>query len=341
MQIYNPTVLKVLPYESVGPQEERYQTIALKGTFEIIPGEALRLIEDPEKIEDLIFADEYYGEPNMSSIKKPNDLAYFKPNSDIFIKGIAHSKGNKPITSWPVTAKIGDLEASLEVSGPRQWVYQKETKKWSLTDSEPCTEVELRYEAASGGSWEDGEDSDLSGLNPIGIGCCKKSLLDEDEPIVAPQILGIGEDIPELGETVTSKGFGTITPSWDQRLHYGGTYDQDWIDDQHPLPPHDFKYEFFNAAHPDLIYSGYLKGGEKVSLDGFLSEGSLDFMLPVADVELEIIFQKVPGYNVKPMLDTLFIDVESMKAYLTWRVFLPIMESTHGLNIAINIMNHE
>jgi len=267
MQIYNPTVLKVLPYESVGPQKERYQTIALKGTFKIIPGKVLRLIEDSEKIEDLIFADEYYGEPNMSSIKRPNDLAYFKPNTDIFVSGIARSKENER--------------------------------------------------------------------------CCKKSLLNEDKPVVAPQILGIGEEVPELGKTVAPKGFGAITPSWDQRLQHGGTYDQDWIDTQHPLPPHDFKYDFFNAAHPDLIYSGYLQGGEKVSLDGFLVKGNLDFELPEADIQVEVIFQNLSGYNVKANLDTLFIDVESMMAYLTWRVFLPITESTYGLNIAINIMNHE
>ena len=335
MQIYNPAALKALAYESVGSKEERYQTITLKGTFEIIPGEALSLIEEPNEIMDLTFTDEYYGESDDSSIMAPSDLAYFKPNADI-INGIARSKENEPLTKWPVNVKIGNLEATLEVSGPRKWVYQKETKKWSLTDPESCNEVELRYEAASGGSWGDEEEGGLSGFNPVGRGCCKKNLLDESEPILAPQILGIGEDIPKLGETVEPKGFGAITPSWDYRLQYAGTYDQAWIDNRHPLPPDDFKYDFFNVAHPDLIYPGYLQGGELVSLDGFSHEGSLEFRLPKFKVELDVIFQGSPGSSLIAELDTLLIDVEAMRAYLTWRAFLPIVEPAYGLNIHMN-----
>ncbi|QIO08920.1 DUF2169 family type VI secretion system accessory protein [Acinetobacter lanii] len=46
-------------------------------------------------------------------------------------------------------------------------------------------------------------------------------------------------------------GFGFIGRSWLPRIAYAGTYDQKWLDEQHPYPPFDMDYRYWNGAPED------------------------------------------------------------------------------------------
>ena len=120
-------------------------------------------------------------------------------------------------------------------------------------------------------------------------------------------------------------GFAPLPPSWIQRRQYVGTYDQEWEDKRHPLSPEDFKFDFYNAAHPDLVYGGYLKGDEDVELEGFSPSGTISFSLP--DYDLGAVLTDQGDYSFAGIgeLDTLQIDVDAMKAYLVWRVTVPLL----------------
>ncbi|WP_319518211.1 DUF2169 domain-containing protein [uncultured Martelella sp.] len=62
------------------------------------------------------------------------------------------------------------------------------------------------------------------------------------------------------------QGFAPVTPVWRFRQQYAGTYDESWLETRHPFLPFDFDYRFYNCAHPDMIFSPFLKGGERVEL---------------------------------------------------------------------------
>lgn len=144
--------------------------------------------------------------------------------------------------------------------------------------------------------------------------------MDKKATFLAPQILGKNQTIAPLGSYSPEVGFGPIPPSWGQRLPHAGTYDKEWEDTRHPLSPVDFKYDFYNVAHPSLIYDGYLKGGETVSLAGLSHSGEVTFTLP--EYEINAGFTDVQGVSFRGTgrLDTLHIDVDEMKAHLVWRV---------------------
>ena len=316
MEIINHTPFKVLPFESITAQGTAFYTIVMRATFNITEDGMFKLAGDQEGV---LVADEYYAETASSSLHKPNDLAPIKMNTDIYVTGSAKSEKGAQLESWQVNVQVGELSKSLTVFGSREWLYNK-ADGWILSSPETCSEVKLRYELASGGSWGDEDDGEDSDMNPIGRGCCNPDLLNKEETFLAPQILAVGEDVPALGEFLTAKGFGPIPPSWEQRLVYAGTYDSEWEENQHPLPPKDFQYDFYSAAHPDLIYSGYLKGNENVSLEGLTSAGKLTYKLPGYSISAEFTDRKDNMFGGTGRLDTLHIDVDEMKMYLVWRV---------------------
>lgn len=49
----------------------------------------------------------------------------------------------------------------------------------------------------------------------------------------------------------TPAGFGFVGRSWLPRISYAGTYDQKWLDEQHPYPPFDMDYRYWNGAPED------------------------------------------------------------------------------------------
>ena len=321
MDFINQTPFQPLPFESIDLEGEPFFTIAVRGTFKIVNGEALRPLPEQEEV---IYADTYYGDTSKSSLHWPNDLAPFKPNADIHVIGTARAAKQEPATSWKVKVNVGKLSSAIEVHGPRKWFYDN-AGGWMLTEPLPCTEVDLRYELASGGTWGDAEEGDFSETNPLGRGCCNLKKLDKADTFLAPQILAVGQSIPPLGDTYPAAGFAPLPPSWIQRRQHAGTYDQEWEDNRHPLSPEDFKFDFYNAAHPDLIYPGYLKGDEKVELEGLLASGTLSFSLP--DYDLGAVLTDKGDYSFGGIgeLDTLQIDVEGMKVYLVWRVTVPLL----------------
>lgn len=339
MEIYNSTSFRCMPFQSKDAHGAGHFTLVLRGAFEIIDGEVLSPLleeeDDHETQRDIIVADTYYGDTATSSLHWPNDLAYFKPNADIHILGAARSEGEELLTSWKVKAKIGNLVSELEVTGRREWIYHEKSQSWILTDPEPCVMVPLRYELASGGTWGDAENGGVSEWNPIGRGCCSILELDKEQSIPAPQILCVGEEVPKLGETTPPQGFAPIPPAWRQRLQHAGTYDEEWENHQHPLPPHDFKYDFYNAAHPNLIYDGFLEGGEKVELEGVQHSGKVSFNIPKYNIMVELVEKSGFSRNVNVEMDTLQIDVEAKRAYIIWRVFVPYREGFIGANIEL------
>src|SRR5690625_5122099 len=74
--------------------------------------------------------------------------------------------------------------------------------------------------------------------------------------------------------------FGFRAPNWQPRAGFAGTYDQHWQERRAPYLPDDYNSRFCNAAHPDLIYPGYLQGGEPVEITNMHPEGKLKFTLP-------------------------------------------------------------
>ena len=110
---------------------------------------------------------------------------------------------------------------------------------------------------------------------------------------------------------------GAIEGFWDQRLKFAGTYDSEWIENQFPLLPINFKLRFFNSAHPDLIANGFLEGGQTVILTNLSKRGVLTFNLPKLTVNLMFRLGENRSFQ-KANLWTVLFEPDLDRFYMVW-----------------------
>ena len=116
--------------------------------------------EQPELYGDLQL---YEGsDPSVSSAKLDSDYKPFKKRVDVFVVGNAMAPHGIPTETFDVSVRIGGVERSLRIVGPRfvSWRKQKKGSKKKrppfvpplISEPEPIRTVPLRFEYAFGGT---------------------------------------------------------------------------------------------------------------------------------------------------------------------------------------------
>lgn len=280
-------------------------------------------------------ADQYHGEPGKSSLRMENNLAPYKPRSDIHLEAVAHAPGGQPRLEWRVSVEFGQIRKEITVTGPRFW--RKGVAGWELSDPVPVPQVPIRYEGSYGGSWNRDGKSDAFLFNPVGAGFVNSNVLDETKPVPAPTILPAEAPVPAMNKEIKVEGFGPIAPSWQPRLKHAGTFNALWEKTRWPDLPEDFKFDFYNSAHPDLIYPGFLKGNESARLKNLTPSGELTFSLP--DYLVGMLYRFEDGQLVPaPLnLDSVHLDLPAMRAYLVWRGLYPVHKPMRVLEARLRL----
>lgn len=184
--------------------------------------------------------------------------------------------------------------------------------------------------------------------NPVGTGYSEAWFIDAVKPkrIRAPQL-----ELPSSPITaqrwlaslrakdsteLQPVGFGPIGKAWLPRRSLAGTFDERWLREQHPNLPRDFRFEYWNCAHP-AMQAPHLKGDETIVLLNLLPAGTPGSNVnPQGDTEVHI---RLPGHL--PMgwvygggalkfaaflLDTVLLDLSGNTApqvTLVWRATVP------------------
>lgn len=324
IQVENHTPFPLLAFEKYGRYGILFDVIALRMTFRLKNGHYADLAD---RQEGLVMADEYYGDPETSSLKCETDLVLYKKNTDIHITGSARPTGY-PQTEWSAGIRVGDFSKRLNLSGPQYWRY--ENQHWRLTPPERTGAVPLRYELAYGGVWRSGElPAQSFSANPVGCGYYPDiSRLDTEQQYVAPQITRYrkSEDsISLIDTTYAPQGTGPMSRWWQHRLRYAGTYDETWRKSCYPFLPDDFDECFYNSAHPELTQPGHLSGNEGIVLEGLLPDASR-VVTGLPGYQPVFVLKDSNGHHHTrlPLADTLIISLDERLIYLTWRLTLPV-----------------
>lgn len=295
------------------PNEKGVDTlyIIVKATFNI--GRKWTLAdEQPPPVE----ADEYREEPGESSLTHASDYHLGKPASDIVVLGDACAPEGKPVKQLDVDLKVGSIGKSVRVYGDRQW------RDGRVTGPEPFERMPLIYERAFGGTrLVDDQVAEADTRNPVGTGFAGGRDAGEMDGVALPNLEHPEYPIGSVGDTPPPAGFGAIAPNWRPRMDYAGTYDEAWQKQRAPYLPDDFDSRFFNTAHPDLVYPGYLQGGEPVRIDRMHPGGPLSFRLPAVKLSTRIDIAgrvETPAFN----LETLLLEPGDLRVGLTWRAAL-------------------
>jgi len=311
------------------PNEQGIDTLYLmvKASFKM--GQQWTLIEEQTPP---IEADEYWGEPNESSIKYASDFHIGKPVSDIIMIGNACSPNAEPVQQLDVNLEVGQVNKTVRVFGDRVW------KNGQITAAEHFQTMPLMYEKAFGGSHiVDENEHLLEDKNPVGSGFAGKRSLSEMDDISLPNLEDPAMLIKQHTDQPEPACFAFSSPTWKPRVDFVGTYDETWQMQRAPYLPEDFNRRFFNAAHSNLIYPGYLQGGVAVHITNMHPSGNLQFNLPHVKLVSTVNMDK-KEYRPEFNLETLIIEPNKLQLDMVWRTSVACDKKVlkvHAIDISI------
>ncbi|MDI6755426.1 MAG: DUF2169 domain-containing protein, partial [Thermodesulfobacteriota bacterium] len=204
-----------------------------------------------------------------------------------------------------------------------------------VSTPQPFKVMDLTYERAFGGI--DKEGGDYCRENLVGRGFIAKTSKKVPDRTLLPNLEDPFHLIKSYKDHPQPVGFGFYGRAWMPRAAYLGTYDDKWRQTRSPAPPEDFRFDFYNAAPPDLQVAGYLKGNEEVELVNLTPEGTLRFQLPgiLLTCTVTRLFEQPENDDrtsgveeVTLHLDTLCLLPDEKRFYQVWRGCLAISDLT-------------
>ncbi|MDK9354891.1 DUF2169 domain-containing protein [Lelliottia sp. V106_10] len=132
-------------------------------------------------------------------------------------------------------------------------------------------------------------------------------------------------------------GFGVIGRTWWPRLAMAGTYDQAWLETQHPALPNDFDFGYWNCASRDQQIP-HPPQGITLTLNGLHPDGDITFALPANQAVILLRMQTGEWVPQLMWVDTLHIDTRELTVAQTWRYLLPshsavrVMEARYSIS---------
>lgn len=296
---------------AIFPNEDGVDTlyIMVKATFVIGAQWTLAKAQTP-----LQQGDEYWTEPAKSSLRISSDYHIGKPATDILMVGAACSPGQRPVRQMDVGLQVGSLSKVVRVFGDRVW------SQGQITQPEPFVSMPLIYERAFGGQdvIEAGKLSDVEVKNPVGCGFVGRKSPPEIQGMALPNLESPDHLIRDYRDKPEPACFAPIAPNWQPRASFAGTYDDIWQQTRAPFLPDDYNPRFMNVAPADLIYPGYLQGGEAVRIIGMHPTGDLGFTLPYVNLANKVI---IAGQErATPfVMETLLLDPNQRQLSMVWR----------------------
>ena len=275
MEILNETPFEVEAIPCMGPENKTVLTIIVKGTFDMIPETPA---ESASEQIPVAFGDEYYHEAEGGSVKFESDVAPFKPRADIVLVGHAYAPKGTLKRAVDTSLRVGQVRKTIRVYGDRQWQLLSRLLPASPSEPQPFSNMDLVYERAFGGI--DKEGGGFCEQNLVGCGFFEKKSAKDLDGAPLPNLEDPNNLIRSWKDHPNPVGFGFYGRAWMPRRGFLGTYDDKWRKERSPDPPEDFRFEYYNGAHPDLQVNGFLKGDEEVELVNVTPEEEIGFRLP-------------------------------------------------------------
>lgn len=295
--------------------------IIVKATFNI--GAQWTLVEEqPLPVEE----DIYWAEPDNSSIKYASDYHTGKLATDIIVLGHACSPQGQAVTELDVGVSIGQVSKEIRVYGDRVW------QEGRISSPKPFQTMPMVYEKAFGGTHIVDQKIQASCMhNPLGCGFAGKRSVSEMNGMPLPNLEDPKQLIRQHTDQPVPACMAYVAASWQPRSNYVGTYDQSWQTQRAPYLPEDFDKQFFSMAHKDLIYPGFIQGGETVNITNMNPTGGLNFTLPHIKLASNVnINNRVesPAFQ----METLILEPNLLQLSMVWKAQLVCDKETLKIN---------
>jgi hypothetical protein len=314
----------------VSDEEGRPLLVPLvQATYEIVSGRSLVLAD--QQPPPSLTGERWDSRAEVSSYKVEPAYAFIKPATDVVL--VAHAQDPvRPVPELQVTFRVGPVGKVLRVVGDRFWV--RSAGATGATRPLPFTRLPLSYERAFGGwdpSHPDPAHHTFEPRNPVGMGF-RASGSRFEEGVQLPNIEDPGDPVRRWGQVVSPAGVGFLSPDWQPRAAFAGTYDEAWTKDRMPLLPKNFDRRFFNAASPGLMAPGYLRGDEPVLVENASPHGRLSFRLPgISPPRCRVELAMREDAELELRLDTVLVDADADRVHLLYRAHVALRDGPHDV----------
>jgi hypothetical protein len=319
--------------------------VLVKRTYDVIPyHEAQRA----ERQLPLRLVDEYWddGDPETCTVRLENDVAPYKPATDVVVLGKAYPPRGKPSPEVKVSVQIGAHRKTIQVLGDRRCVFRS-GKIPGFTEPEPFTEMELRYERAYGGADlksnpemplyyprnTHGRGFALRNVREVIEGLPLPNLEDPDDLLTPERV--VLETPRRWNAQPLPQGLGWFQRTWYPRSSFVGSV-PGFVDLEVPMREEtlglvpkqqmilarrfklpSFDVRFNNGASIGLAVP-FLTGGEPVKLRHLTTDGTLEFRLPFERPRLALDLGDGPQ-DLPVVLHTVQIRPDESLLELVWR----------------------
>lgn len=323
MHIVNRTPFVAATVLALGADAAETLAVIIKATYDL-RGPRPRPCEEQAPIQ---VADEYGGDPAASSLRYASDRPLHKPATDVLLVGSAYAD-RSGCRTVDVQLRVGPVAKTVRVFGDRHWL--KSLGSTFPSDPARFERVPLVFERAFGGV--DETTGDRVAANPAGVGFRGRHSRKPVERTALPNLEDPRAPIRSPTDRPTPAGFGFIAPHWEPRAQLSGTFDARWLERHAPLLPLDYDPRFQQAAPADQVCAPYLRGGEPVEVRNASPHGRLAFALPAPRITVEL--QIAGDAEALPVnLDTVVIDGDRERLFLTWRGSRAVHGQVHELEV--------
>lgn len=279
-----------------------------------------------------------------SEVLAETDLIPYKIYPDVIVAGKAYTPNEKRAYHLDCSVRVGPLQKMVRVFGNRvaEW---KTLKGLVISDPEPFTEMELGYKNAYGGIAKSKDGTVYSYYpNPIGKGFHLKGgiedvseikvphLEDPDSPVTADSLVLSHSD--RWKEAPRPVSFGYTRRNFFPRYTYAGIlpemlegaadeYKKLQGDTSGEMIPPKLDFRVYQGASEGL-WGADLRGNEQVQLTFFDKEDpNFTFVLPGDIPRMSVDIGK-GNEELKPVIHTVFINMEKKSMYMLWRGYIEI-----------------
>ena len=330
-----------------GLAEERQTifSVLVKRSYRIAHREPLVPLDE---VAPLQRGDVYHdpGNPESCTILQEDELAPYKPATDVVVIGQAHAPRGQPAHAMTVGIEVAGQQKLLRVTGDRVAQYRSRLAP-AVSEPVPFLTMPLRYERAYGGvdAVSRPDKPFYYPRNPLGRGVAVVNVAEAIDGLRLPNIEDpedlltaeriVLEDESAWNRQPLAQGLGWFQKTWYPRCSFVGatpahvTAQEVMREEELGLVPRgqialarqfrlpSFDVRFNNGASLGLAFAK-LPPGALLRLAGLTPEGMLSFTLP--DSWPSIMLDIGLGENVLPTaLHTVAIYVEERRVDMIWR----------------------
>jgi len=303
----------------LGDPDAPHLTFLAKGTFDL---EAGGTADRADVQQPIAGADVPVDPESESAIRYESDLVPFKPFADVLCVGNAYAPGGHPTTQFDVHFGVGPVRKEIRVVGDRRWSGGLAGVAHFQSRPESLVSLPVHFGMAYGGK-DVGKPNGYRhyARNRVGVGYSKYGFGVSGAAL--PNLEDPRDPIRSWRSRPEPQSFGAVGRTWQPRLARAGTYDKQWLKHRAPESPADFDERFYNCAPDDQQILGYLRGDETITVHNMHPEHP-NFACRLPGVRVRCFLDR-PGergrelFEASLALDTLWVDMEALRAVLVWR----------------------